>query len=326
MGNLFSSESKQEFNNIRSIIKIGLDSTTGFLIKNNEIIFPSSENNFNFGINSKITESNAEEFISYLYNLVNDTDKQSFRYLITGDIGYLINNSDNGLVNLRRHISFENNHLVSVLSRVIEKNEKYHNMFWVLNTNYNIEDDEEKSYFYGHWLNQLHQIASRRIEYIVYISGSTSKLYKKGGNYEFKQLEYNVMSNKYVPDNMVDDVNEFVSVLNDSILKLSQDFTDLDNKNLLIIQTGLMRNKNENNLDELKLDGFPVSHIYLNHSIESQYDAEDFKEIYLEDNVDNPIGINLVINDESTFNYSVFNQKMLDDEMEKKSKKQEVVY
>ena len=108
MGQLFSSETKQEFNNIRSIIKIGLDSTTGFLIKNNEIIFPSSENNFNFGINSKITESNAEEFICYLYNLVNDTDKQSFRYLITGDIGYLINNSDNGLVNLRRHISFEN--------------------------------------------------------------------------------------------------------------------------------------------------------------------------------------------------------------------------
>jgi len=326
MGQLFSSETKQEFDNVRSIIKIGLDSTTGFLIKNNEIIFPSSENNLNFGIYSKITESEAEQFISYLYDLVHDTEKQSFRYLITGDIGYLINDSDSGLVNLRRHISFENNHLVSVLSRVIESNEKYHNLFWVLNTNYNIENDDEKSYFYGHWLNQLHQIASRRIEYIVYLSGSGSRLYRKSANNEFKQLDYNIISNKYIPDNMVDDMSEFITILNESILKLSQDFTDLDNKNLLIIQTGLMRNKGENNLNGLKLDGFPVSHIYLNHSIESQYDAEDFKEIFLEDTVNNPIGINVIINNDNTFNYNVFNQKMLDDDMEKKSKKQEFVY
>ena len=326
MGQLFSSETKQEFDNVRSIIKIGLDSTTGFLIKNNEIIFPSSENNLNFGIYSKITESEAEQFISYLYDLVHDTEKQSFRYLITGDIGYLINDSDSGLVNLRRHISFENNHLVSVLSRVIESNEKYHNLFWVLNTNYNIENDDEKSYFYGHWLNQLHQIASRRIEYIVYLSGSGSRLYRKSANNEFKQLDYNIISNKYIPDNMVDDMSEFITILNESILKLSQDFTDLDNKNLLIIQTGLMRNKGENSLNGLKLDGFPVSHIYLNHSIESQYDAEDFKEIFLEDTVNNPIGINVIINNDNTFNYNVFNQKMLDDDMEKKSKKQEVVY
>jgi hypothetical protein len=246
---------------------------------NPDIITTSSS----FGTDQSINQSHIEEMMLTI------ADFSEGAVAMVNSIGYSIDGGksrtpSDPIVEITQIDKFVNKEIISVMAKIVEKHSKLNHRFFVINRNYQTPYCK----IGGQWAHHVDKLINdnditikntKKIKYVLDLGGSSGTFYIKNRNGSFSEIDL-LNGESFMSKNNIDEYKKSANHLfeQDPTGKLFFEYLKknlktllfrINKKNLLILQTGKMRNEN------IIIQNNDYNHMYLPIELEVKYEVID---------------------------------------------------